>query len=262
MPDHPADARPLKDRIILVTGAGRGIGAAVSRQLARSGATVVLSGPRVSELEVVYDDILAAGGPTPAIAPINLESLHWDEAQTLVDTMGDEFGRLDGVLHNAAHLHGLTPLANFPLAEWYKTLQINLNAPFVLTMCCLPVLRQSSDASIVFTSDQVGLQAKAYYGAYGVSKFALQGLMQTLAEETRDNTNIRVNSIDPGPVDTELYRRIFPEPDLNGLAQPSDIALPYVYLLGPASRGITGQHFRAQEDGPWQSQAGDELKAP
>jgi len=252
MTDISPQLPDLSDRVILVTGAGRGIGAAVAQALAAHKATVILLGRRVHDLEAVYDAIVAAGHPTPAIAPVNLEALRWEEAQTLIDRIGGEFGRLDGLLHNAAHLGGLTPLIHFPLEEWYRTLQVNLNAAFLLTQSCLPLLKASSDASILFTSDTVGRKGKAYFGAYGVSKFAIQGLMETLAEETQDNTPIRVNCIDPGTVRTELFSRIYPGRGDELLPLPQDIVQAYLYLLGPQSRGVTGKTFQAQADGPWQ----------
>lgn len=238
-------------RVVLVTGANKGIGRAVSLALAQHGATVILSGRRVGELEQVYDAILAAGGPEPAIAPLNLESLRWDECQGLIDQIQSTFGRLDGLLHNAAHLHGLTPLSHYPIEEWYRTLQVNLNAPFLLTRCCWPLLMASSDAAVLFSSDAAGRRGKAYYGAYGVSKFALEGLMQTMAEETEANTPIRVNSLDPGLVDTALYQCIYPEPAHADLPLPDAVCRPYLFLLGPGSRGLTGQTFSVREGGPW-----------
>ena len=241
----------LSDRVILVTGAGRGIGAAVAQALAAHKATVILLGRRVHDLEAIYDAIVAAGHPMPAIAPVNLEALRWEEAQTLIDRIGSEFGRLDGLLHNAAYLGGLTPLIHFPLEEWYRTLQVNLNAPFVLTQSCLPLLKASSDASILFTTDAAGRKGKAYFGAYGVSKFAIQGLMETLAEETQTNTSIRVNCIDPGTVRTDLFSRIYPGRGDELLPSPQDLVWPYLYLLGPEGRGLSGQTFKAQGDGPW-----------
>lgn len=245
------DPFDLRDRVILVTGASKGIGRAVSLALARQGATVILSGRRVPELEQVYDAIKAAGGSEPAIAPLNLESLHWDECQTLIDQIQATFGRLDGLLHNAAHLHGLTPLGHFPIEEWYRTLQVNLNAPFLLTRCCLPLLMASNDASVLFSADSTGRKGKAYYGAYGVSKFAVEGLMQVMAEETEANTPIRVNSLDPGWVDTALYHRIYPERAHADLPAPDAVCRPYLFLLGPGSRGLSGQAFSVREGGPW-----------
>jgi len=242
----------LSDRVILVTGAGTGIGAAVSRALAASGATVALLGHRVAELEGVYDAIESAGGPRPAICPLNLESIQWDEYRKLADMLGETFGRLDGLLHNAARLTGFTPLALFDPEEWVRTIQINLNAPFFLTRACLPLLERSADASVLFTSDEMGRGGRAYAGAYGASKFGIEGLAKTLAEETEVNTSVRSNSIDPGPVRTALRERIQFGPELEELPRPEDVVEPYLFLLGPDGRGITGQVFSAQGDGPWQ----------
>jgi len=251
MKGKASKSKELSGRVIMVTGAGRGIGAAVAKSLASHGATVILVGRRVAGLEAVYDAIKAAGGPEPAIAPLNLELMNSQECDSLINNIGKEFGKLDGLLHNATHLAGLTPLSHYSPQEWYKTLQINLNSPFLLTLACLPLLAAAPDASILFTGDAVGRHGKAYYGAYGVSKFAAEGLMQTLAEETQANTSIRVNSLDPGTVRTDLFKRIYPGRLDDVIPSPEDIVHPYLFLLGPASRGITGQSFRAQENGPW-----------
>ena len=155
-----------------------------------------------------------------------------------------EFGRLDGLLHNAALLGALIPIANFEAELWYKVLQVNLNAPFLLTRAGLPLLSKSADATVLFNSDRSGRRGKAYWGAYAASKAATENFMQVLADELETNTAVRVNSIDPGPVATPLRALAYPGEDPASLAAPQDVVRPFLYLLGPDSKGISGEQFQ------------------
>ncbi len=238
----------LQSRVILVTGAGDGIGKTAAKRFAAHGATVVLLGRTVTKLEAVYDEIEGSGHPQPAIYPMNLEGAAPKDYQDLADTLEREFGRLDGLLHNAANLGSLTPLEHYDLELWAKVMQVNLHAPFLLTRACLPVLRRSPDPSVVFTSSALGRAGRAYWGAYAISNFAVEGMMQVLADELQSKPQIRVNSIDPGWVRTALYSRAYPGRDPASLPPPEDIMPAYLYLLGPDSRGITGRALSAQED--------------
>jgi NAD(P)-dependent dehydrogenase (short-subunit alcohol dehydrogenase family) len=247
MKDYQPAADLLKDRVILVTGAGDGIGRAVARRLASHRATVVLLGRTIRKLEMVYDDIEQACGPKPAIYPMNLEGATPKDYADLARVLDVEFGRLDGLLHNAALFEGLTPIANYDIELWYRILQVNLNAPFLLTQAVLGLLNCSTDASVVFTADQVGDEGRAYWGAYAVAKGGAQTLMKLLASELEANTPIRVNSIEPGRVRTELMLRTYPGRDPAEWTRPEDITATYLYLLGPDSKGITGRIFHAQD---------------
>ena len=233
----------LKDRTILVTGAANGIGHALVTALAAHGAATVLLDKDVHGLEQAYDDIVAAGHPEPALYPLDLRGASPDDYMNLAETLDKEYPGLDGLVHNAAVLGALVPLANFDNEMWFETLQVNLNAPYLLTMACLGLMNKRNDASIIFTSDTSGRQGKAYWGAYGVSKAGLEGFMQILADELETNTPVRVNSIDPGPVRTALRRLAYPGEDLNTLNAPADIVTLFLYLLGPDSKDITGQQF-------------------
>lgn len=245
MLEYSPAADLLKDRIILVTGAGSGLGQAAAQTFAEHGATVVLLGRNQGNLEATYDAIEAAGGPQPAIIPFNLETSTDQEYYGLGETLYQEFGRLDGLLHNAAQLALLSRIDDYDLETWNKVLQINLTAPFILTQACLPLLRQSEAASILFTSDNVGRRGKAYWGAYGVSKFGLEGLMQILAEEL-ENSQIRVNSLNPGAVRTRLRSLAYPGEDPDTLPEPTSVMPVYLYLMGPDGRSIHGQALEAQ----------------
>lgn len=244
----PADYRPPRDllagRVILVTGAGSGIGLAVSRAFAAHGASVVLLGNRVRPLERAYDQIIAAGGPQPAIYPLDLAGATDEDYRVLAETVVRELGPMSGLLHNAAHFGGLAPIEQHDVTDWIKSMQVNVNAAFMLTRACLPGLRASGDGRVLFTSAAVGRRGRAYWGAYAAAKFALQGLMQVLADELDAEGIVRVNSIDPGEVRTELRRTAYSgDPTPAGVPLPEAVVAPYLYLMGPTSRHLHGHGF-------------------
>ncbi|MCU7847598.1 MAG: YciK family oxidoreductase [Candidatus Thiodiazotropha sp. (ex Lucinoma kastoroae)] len=242
--NHP-EKELLKERIILVTGAGSGIGQAAAKAFAEHGATVVLLGRNERKLEATYDLIEAAGGPTPALIPFDLEKAPVDDYYALGESLYQDFGQLHGLLHNAAQLALLSRIDDFDPETWNKVIQVNLTAAFMLTQACLPLLRKAADASIIFTSDRLGRKGKAYWGAYGVSKFAIEGLMQTLAHELEDS-QIRVNSIAPGPTQTTMRAWAYPGEDPSTLPLPESIMANYLYLMGPDSKKTNGQALSAQ----------------
>ena len=250
MAENRRDYQPpkdlLKDRVILVTGAGDGIGRAVSVALGSHGATVVLLGKTVKKLETTYDALVAAGAPRPAIFPMDLMGAKYKDYEDLVGALDKEYGRLDGLLHNAGILGERAPIEHHEVHIWQQVLQVNLTAAFMLSKACLELLYKSPDASVVFTSSGVGRKARAYWGAYAVSKAGTEALSATLADETEFRKTLRVNSLNPGPVKTEMRRLAFPAEDREKLATPESIVGTYLYLLGPDSTGVTGQQFDAQ----------------
>lgn len=240
----PADYAPpldlLKARVILITGAADGIGRALAVQAAAHGATVVLLDKDVRRLETVYDEIESNGGPQPAIYPLNLEGATPDDYVELAATLERNFGELNGLVHNAANLGRPAPMELYDVEAWYRVLQTNLSAPFLLTRACLPLMRRSRESALVFMSDESGRVGKAYRGAYGVTKAGLEGMMRILAEEL-ENTPVRVNSVDPGPVRTALRRSAYPAENPDTLPTPKQIAPSLLYLLGSEGRHLHGQ---------------------
>jgi NAD(P)-dependent dehydrogenase (short-subunit alcohol dehydrogenase family) len=230
-------------RVILVTGASDGIGQALALALARQGATVALLGRTQRKLARTYDLIVAAGGPQPALLPFNLESAAAPEYDALAEALEREFGRLDGLAHVAGILGDLSPVDQYDVPTWCKVLHVNLTAAFITTRTLLPLLRRSEDASIVFTSSTVGRTGRAYWGAYAVSKFGVEGLMQVLAHELAGTTRIRANSVNPGPTRTGMRRQAYPAEDPASLPEPAAVLAPFLYLLGPASAGVNGLAF-------------------
>jgi len=247
MQDYQAPADLLKDRIIMVTGAGSGIGRAAAKAYAAHGATVILVGRTVEKLEEIYDEIEAAGYPKPAIVPMNFEGAAVKEYEELAMTIEDNFGRLDGLLHNAGILGARSPLELYDPETWNRVMQVNATAPFLLSRAMIPLLRKSEDASMILTSSGVGRQARAYWGAYAVSKFAVEGLAQLLADELDDErTNIRVNSLNPGATRTGMRMLAYPAEDPKKNPEPETLMPVYLYLMGKDSRGVNGQQIDAQ----------------
>lgn len=246
----PATHRPtpgeLDGRIIAITGASSGIGRAVALACARNGANVVLIGRNTRKLEEVHASIASSGGPEAAIGLLDLERALAPDYDQLAQAVLQRFGRLDGLLHNAGILGVLSPIEHHDVPTWVRVLHVNVTAAFALTQILMPVLRKSADASVLFTSSSVGRHGRAYWGAYAVSKFATEGLMQVLAAETSDITPIRVNSLNPGRARTMMRRQAYPAEDINTLPLPEQLTAAYIALLGPASRGVTGRTFDAQ----------------
>lgn len=236
----------LHNRVILVTGALEGVGRAVALACAAAGASVILSSFEQADLEPVYDQIVAAGYPEPAILPLNLDTATERDYIAVAAVIGDTFGRLDGLAHCAVSAPFLSRIDDYDANEWERVIRINLNAPFLLTQACLPLLRLAEEAAIVFTADRVGRQGLAYWGAYAAAKFGIEGLMQVLAEETRASTQMRVNSLDPGILRTALRANLYPGEDPHSHPDPVTVAPAYVQLLGPEGRGLTGQALRVE----------------
>nr|WP_298415190.1 YciK family oxidoreductase [uncultured Halomonas sp.] len=244
--DYQAPADLLSNKIILVTGAGDGIGRVAALTYARHGATVILLGRTISKLEKVYDEIEQQGSPQPAIFPLNFEGATLKDYRDMAETLDQEFGRLDGILHNAGLLGRITPFENYNPELWEQVMQVNINGPIWMTQALLPLLKASSDASVIFTSSSVGRKGRAYWGAYSVSKFATEGFVEVLADELDNLTSIRVNSLNPGATRTQMRKTAFPAEDPGVLRTPEDIMPTYLWLMGPDSNGQSGERFDAQ----------------
>jgi NAD(P)-dependent dehydrogenase (short-subunit alcohol dehydrogenase family) len=239
----------LKDAVILVTGAGDGIGRAIALAAAAHGATVVLLGRTLAKLEAVYDAIEQAGGAQPAIFPVDFEGATAHDYALLGERLDQTFGRVDGIVHCAATFPYLSRIDDYDADTWGKVLQVNLSAPFLLTQACLPLLRRAPAASVVFVSDAVGRHGRAYWGAYAVSKAGLERLSQVLADELAAS-GIRVNTLDPGPTRTRLRAQAYPVEDPSPLKPPEAVVPLLLWLLGPDGLGATGQAWTHGDD-PW-----------
>jgi len=232
----------LKDRVILVTGAADGIGRAISLAYARYGATIVLLGKTIKPLENIYDEIIEAGGAEPAIYPLNMEGANVHDYQEMAKTIETELGRLDGIVLNAGWLPAFIPFKEYETELYSKTMTINLHANFLITQSCLPLLERADDAAIIASSH---VSNKAYNGAFGMAKAGMDAMMDIVADEyDRDEAFIRVNSIDSGPLKTQMRRLSYPLEDIETLAEPSAIVGPYLYFMGADAGKRTAEHIK------------------
>ena len=245
----------LAGRVILITGAGDGIGRVAALACASHGATVILLGRTTEKLESVHDEIVAALATTttgkmstsPAIAPMDLARITREDVQNLVRVIDNNYGRLDGLLHNAALLGQRLPFEHASLDEWQQVMQVNLNATVQLSHGLLPLLQRAEDGRLLFTSSGVGKQPEAYWGAYSVSKYAQEGLALMLADELDTTSRVRVNIINPGSTRTSMRAAAYPAEDPQTLKTPEALMPLYLYLLGPDSRKEHGRTFRADQ---------------
>ncbi len=232
----------LKGKVILVTGANRGFGLAMTMDLSKAGATVIMLGRDLGSLEYAYDAVVDAGYKEPILYPLDLEGATPENYQELQDNILDKFKKLDGLIHNAAILGTQMPIDQYDIKLWYSTLQINLSAPFMLTQFLIPALMKSDDARILFLSSTVGRRARAYWGAYSVSKFGIEGFAKTLSEEL-EKTQITVNTINPGKIRTEMRRTAYPAEDASTVPKPEEKSSVIVYLLSNEGSKINGEQL-------------------
>ena len=237
---------PLTNQVILITGAGGGLGGTAALALAKQGAHIILLDKNIARLERIYDAILAVSASEPIMYPFDLVGANENEYQDLADKIDEKYGCLQGVLHSAVEFSAFSPIATHKTKDWGQLLNANLNAPFILCRVLLPVLQKSKQASIVFTSDSSARKAPAYSGAYGVSKIALEGFANILAEEHQAFGKIRVNTLIPGPIDSPLRKLAYPGEDKSKLPAMESLAPIYQYLFGSESIGITGQIIDAR----------------
>ena len=244
IPSIPRDYRPapgaFAGRVVLVTGAGDGLGRSVALGAARCGAEVILLGRTVRKLEATHDRIVEGGGPRPAIYPMDLAGANPDDYADLARRVHEAFGRLHGIVHAAAAFQGLTPLAHLEPEDWMRTVHVNLTAPFLLTRACLPLLQRVPDAAVVFVGDGPGRRARAYWGAYAVSKIGVEGLAGVLADEVESAGTPRVACVRPGPMRTALRRRAFPAEPPDAAADPAAVAGALLLALDPAASIVHG----------------------
>lgn len=231
----------LRDRVILVTGAGQGLGRAAALAYASHGATVILHGRKVKKLETVYDEIEALGKAQALIYPLDLEKAEEKDFITLARAIAEQLGRLDGILHNAALLPNLSPLEHQSVAQFRSLLQVNLIARFAITKACLPLLKASPDASVVMTTNAHGLNPSAYWGGFSVANAGVHALMKIQADEWEILPNVRINSIVPGVVNSPQRIITHPGEIKQTMRRPEDLMTTYLYLMGPDSKGVRGQ---------------------
>jgi NAD(P)-dependent dehydrogenase (short-subunit alcohol dehydrogenase family) len=233
-------ADSLRERVVLIAGATGGLGRACAIECARAGATVVLAGRKVRALEGLYDELESLGAPTPGIYPIDFAGATADDYAAMADALHHQCGRLDAIVHGAIHFDGLRPVDQIKTDDWMRAQQVGLNAPFLLTQACLPVLRQRQDAAVVFVLDDPGRMGKAYWGGYGVAKAALGTFASVLHQET-ENTRVRVHALLPGPMRTGLRRMAYFGEDTMTIETPDAAGAAAAFLVGAEAASLRGQ---------------------
>ncbi|UTW00870.1 YciK family oxidoreductase [Marinomonas rhizomae] len=247
MLDYQAPSQLLKDKVILVTGAGDGIGKAAAITYAKHGATIILLGRTTKKLEAVYDYIEKQHYPQAAIVPLNLDGAAEHDYIELANTIESEFGHLDGILHNASLLGDRAPIATYDPTLFEQVMRVNVTSQLMLNQALLPLLQKAENASIIFTTSGVGRKAKANWGAYAVSKFATEAMMQLFSSELAElSPSIRTNAINPGATRTNMRANAYPDEDPNTLPTADDIMPIYLYLMGKDSLAVNGQSLDAQ----------------
>lgn len=236
---YKINTQELKGKVFLVTGANRGFGYAITKDLARAGATVIMLGRDLGSLEIAYDEILAKGLTEPILYPLDLEGASPEHYQELQQQIKNKFYNLDGLIHNASVIGAMMPIEQYDIKTWYSVLQINVNAAFMLTQFTIPLLKQSKDGRILFISAKQGRKASAYWGAYSASKFAIEGFAKTLAEEL-ETSSVRVNTVDPGKMQTELRRTAYPAENVSNNPKAKSKSPAIVYLMGKNAKNLHG----------------------
>lgn len=239
--NYSATENLLQDRVILVTGAGQGIGRVAALAYANCGATVILHGRKVKKLETVYDEIEALGKAEALIYPLDFEKAEDKDFEILAHAIKEQLGRLDGILHNAALLTGLTPLEYQSVSQFRTLLQVNLVAPFAITKACLPLLKAAPDASVIMTTSSSGFNPTAYWGGFAIANSGIQALMKIQADEWDILPNLRINSIVPGLVNSPQRVITHPGELKQSMRRPEDLVINYLYLMGPDSKSMKGE---------------------
>jgi NAD(P)-dependent dehydrogenase (short-subunit alcohol dehydrogenase family) len=238
----------LQGKIILITGATRGLGRALSIAVAAHGGLPLLLGRDIRRLESLADEIVAQGFLEPVLIPVNLEGATVDDYQGLSELIEARCGGLHGLVLNAAQLGELTNIENYDPVLWARVFQVNVHSQFLLVRALLPRLRAANNSAIIYTSSSVGRRGRAYWGAYAASKFAAEGLMQVLADELRDISQVRVNSLNPGRMRTRMRALAYPAEDPDSLPMPEELTAPFIYLLSDAGCQHHGCAFDIARD--------------
>ena len=237
----------LEGKVILISGAGSGIGRQIAKSFSEYGAELILLSKSIDKLETLYDEINQVQVNNLTIHPLDFETADEEDYEDIFNAIRDEHPKIDGLINNAGILGEKKPLEQFNYDSWKKVLKVNLDASFLLTKNLMPLLKNSNNGSIIFTSSGVGRKGKAYWGAYSISKFATEAMMQILSEELENTSSIRVNCVNPGAVRTSMREAAYPAENPESNPLPIEIIKPYLYLISDMSLGVNGQSIDAQE---------------
>ena len=241
----------LSDKTILITGASDGIGKCCALNFANHGANLILLGRSTEKLEKIYDSIHTSNPNSITIHPLDFAAASISDYKQVADSIEDQYDRLDGLIHSAGMLGARCPIEHYPVETWEQTFRVNTASIFLLTKFLLPSLRRSDDARILFTSSSVGRKGRGNWGAYAVSKFAGEGLMQVLAKELENTSSIKVNSLNPGGIRTNMRRAAYPAENPESVPSPEILMPLYLYLFSPESKGIHGESLNFKDFDPF-----------
>lgn len=237
---YPITPGELAGKVILVTGANKGFGRAMTLDLAKAGATVIMLGRDLGGLETVYDEVVAKGYTEPMLYPLDLEGAEPGHYEEMAQRISKEFGQIDGIVHNASILGTMMQIAEYDINIWYSVMQINVNAQFMLTQFLIPCLKKAESTRIIFLSSTVGRAGRAYWGAYSVSKFATEGFAKGLSEEL-EHTGIKVNTLNPNKMRTKMRQDAYPAENRDELPTPEEKSPAIVYLFSDEAKKYNGE---------------------
>lgn len=239
---QPAPAA-LAKRVILVTGAGQGLGKSIALASARLGATLILHGRDAEKLETLYDEIVREGGAEPLLFPLDLSKATELDFDQMAGAIEAQLGSLSGIVHCASHLLLPAPMEQQRLKDWAHAYQVNVAAPMAITRSCARLLRAAQDASVIFTGETHGQHPAAFWGGFAAAGSALITLTRILAAEWAHLEKLRVNMIIPGKIDSPQRSKTHPGEHLKERASIDSVLPAYLYLLAADSRGATGGIF-------------------
>ncbi|GAA0340558.1 YciK family oxidoreductase [Bacillus carboniphilus] len=232
----------LKNKVVMITGASKGLGRALTLAFAKEGAKLAICARGLEKLNAVKEEALALGAEVLAFSVDTSSTKDVDRFVSITETT---FGKVDVLINNAS-IFGPGPLylADYPERDFEEVVRVNILNPFFMTKRVLPVMFAQGGGSIINVTSEAGRTGFAEWGAYGISKFGVEGMTQTWADELKD-TGIRINAVDPGEMDTEMHRIAVPDCDYD-LANPNDVVGVFLYLSSDKSIGLNGQRFEAQ----------------
>ena len=232
----------MKNKVILITGANKGIGKTLSLEFSKMGVNIVLLGRNEESLDSVYDEIITTTSTKPLIIKCDLSDIDNNSAKQISDEIMGVYGRLDGVVFNAAKLGKMSTIEDYEEDVWKEVFNINLHSAFIISKEILPALKAAPNGRIIFTSSGVAEVGKAFWGAYSASKFAVKGLAEILRDELDTTSNVKVFNYDPGKTRTSMRALAYPAENPQDLKEPKALFNDYLWFFSDESQ-LSNQHY-------------------
>ena len=233
--DMNFDLNLLKNKNILITGASNGIGKSLSENLSKYGANVIMLSRNENALDAIYDSLKEKYKTDPCILKCDLEDLDDKKSQEIANIISKNYQNLDSVIHNAAILEKMSDIESFDLQTWNKVMSVNLTSAFILSKYLIPLMKSSITPRIIFTTSSVGKKAKAFWGAYSVSKSGVNALSNILSDELESISNIKVFNFDPKATKTDMRAMAYPAEDPSTIKNPDQLINYYLWMLSEKS---------------------------